>query len=108
MFGRNRDTSSSRSRSNSPRRHSKGTGLLSRVNHTGDPSTRAAHERVLTAEAAEREAEKALQHSRNMVRDAKDHVKRLEREAAEEARLARMKQKDSAAISRRAGKLGGL
>jgi hypothetical protein len=39
---------------------------------------------VLSAEAAEREADKALLHARAMVRDARDHVKKLEREAAEE------------------------
>lgn len=63
---------------------------------------------MLTAEAAEREADKALMHARSMVRDARDHVKRLEREAAEDARLAKLKQKESAAISKRAGRLGGL
>jgi hypothetical protein len=51
---------------------------------SGDPSIRAAHERVLNAEAAEREADKALLHARAMVKDARLEVRRLEKEAAEE------------------------
>jgi hypothetical protein len=39
---------------------------------------------VINAEAAEREADKALLTARAAVREARDHVKRLEREAAEE------------------------
>jgi len=49
-----------------------------------DPSIRAAHDRVLSAEAAEKEADKALLHARAMVKEAREQVKRLEREAAEE------------------------
>jgi hypothetical protein len=48
-----------------------------------DPSIVAARERVLSAEAAERDADKALSHARGAVREARDHVKRLEREATE-------------------------
>jgi hypothetical protein len=44
----------------------------------------AARERVMSAEAAERDADRALHHSRLAVKEARDHVKRLEREAAEE------------------------
>jgi hypothetical protein len=61
----------------SPRR-----GLLHRNDE--DPSIRAARERVLNAEAAEREADKALLHARAMVNEAREHVKRLEMEAAEQ------------------------
>lgn len=39
---------------------------------------------MLSAEAAEREADKALFQARAAVRDAREQVKRLEREAAEE------------------------
>lgn len=38
----------------------------------------------MQAEAAEREADRALFAARAAVREARDHVKRLEREAAEE------------------------
>jgi hypothetical protein len=86
LFGRHRSVSpvstagttrSSTSASSSGRR-----GLLHR--NDADPSIRSAHERVLNAEAAEREADKALLHARAMVKEAREHVKRLEREAAEE------------------------
>lgn len=107
MFSRRRGSSSSRSRSNSPRRSTGGMGgLLHRG--SGDPSIKQAHDRVRTAEVAEREADKALQHARMVAKDAREHVKGLEREAAEDARLAKLKQKESRAISKRAGKLGGL
>lgn len=43
-----------------------------------------ARERVLQAENAEREADRALFAAKAAVREARDHVKRLEREAAEE------------------------
>lgn len=57
-------------------------GLLSR--HHEDPSIAAAKEQVLRAESAEKAADHALRESRLAVREAKDHVKRLEHEAAEE------------------------
>lgn len=38
----------------------------------------------MSAEAAERDADRALFAARAAVREARDHVKRLEREAAEE------------------------
>jgi len=71
-----------------------------------DVSITSARERVLQAEAAEREADRALVQSRAAVRDAREHVKRLEREAAEEARLAKVKQTQARNISRRAKPLG--
>jgi hypothetical protein len=49
-----------------------------------DPSISAARERVFSAEAAEQEADKALSNAKTAVREAREHVKRLEREAAEE------------------------
>lgn len=57
-------------------------GLLHRRDE--DPSIIAAKERVANAEAAEREADKALAQARVAVRDAREHIKRLEKEAAEE------------------------
>lgn len=49
-----------------------------------DSSITAARERVMSAEAAERDADKALLMAKNAVREAREHVKRLEREAAEQ------------------------
>lgn len=49
-----------------------------------DPSILAARERVGLAETAEREADKALNAARSHVRAAREEVKKLEREAAEE------------------------
>ncbi|KAF3386807.1 hypothetical protein F1880_001692 [Penicillium rolfsii] len=85
---------------NNSRRH----GLLHRTHE--DPSIIAAREQVLRAETAEREADKALIASRKAVKEARDHVKLLEREAAEEARLAKIKQSQAKSISKRAKPLG--
>ena len=63
--------------SQSPRR-----GVLHRDHE--DASITNARERVFSAEAAERDADKALLTARAAVREAREHVKRLEREAAEE------------------------
>ena len=60
----------------------------------------------MAAEEAERQADKALISARNAVRDAREHVLRLEREAEEEARLARIKQKQAGEIGRSAKGLG--
>ena len=49
-----------------------------------DPSILAAREQVFSAEAAEQEADRALANAKAAVREARGHVKRLEREAAEE------------------------
>src|SRR4051812_41177288 len=77
---------------NSPRR-----GVLSRTFGHGndadlDPSIVAARERVMGAEAAEREADRALEASRAAIRAAREHVRQLELEAKEEARRAKIKQ----------------
>jgi hypothetical protein len=58
--------------------------------NTEDASITNARERVLSAEAAERDADRALLTARAAVKEAREHVKRLEREAAEEARLAKV------------------
>lgn len=87
LFGRHRSVSpvstaaTERSR-NSVNSSSGRRGLLHR--NDADPSIRAAHDRVLSAEAAEREADKALMYARAAVKEAREQVKRLEREAAEE------------------------
>jgi hypothetical protein len=49
-----------------------------------DSSITAARERVIGAEAAERDADKALLMAKSAVREAREHVKRLEKEAAEQ------------------------
>jgi hypothetical protein len=85
---------------------------------------------VLSAEAAEKEADRALIQARAAVKAAREEVKRLEHEAAEEyvyltrnfllekkktlvltlcvcrARLAKIKQKEAQSISKRAKPLG--
>jgi hypothetical protein len=79
-------------------------GLLHRNNE--DPSIANARARVMSAEAAEREADKALVAARASVRQAREEVKRLELEAAEEARLAKIKQGQAASLSKRGKALG--
>ena len=49
-----------------------------------DASITAARDRVMSAEAAERDADKALLMAKSAVREARDHVKRLEKEATEQ------------------------
>ena len=49
-----------------------------------DPSIMAAHSKVHEAEEAEKVADRALHQARLAVREAREHVKMLEREAAEE------------------------
>lgn len=71
-----------------------------------DSSITNARTRVMSAEAAEREADKALVAARAAVRNAREEVKRLEVEAAEEARLAKIKQGQAASLSKRGKALG--
>lgn len=49
-----------------------------------DPSIVNARQMVADAENAEKEADRALVHARERVREARDHVKHLEMEAKEE------------------------
>lgn len=58
------------------------------------------------AEEAERQADRALMAARSAVRDAREHVKQLEMEAAEEARLAKIKQHQAGEIGKSARGLG--
>ncbi|KAH9895380.1 hypothetical protein F4778DRAFT_746536 [Xylariomycetidae sp. FL2044] len=71
-----------------------------------DPSIVQARERVMTAETAEREADRALEAARLRVREARADVKRLELEAAEEARRAKIKQYHAKEVSKRGKQLG--
>jgi hypothetical protein len=57
-------------------------GLFHRNTH--DPSIVQAKQRIADAELAERNADRALIQARAAVRDARNDIKRLEREAAEE------------------------
>ncbi|KAJ5564444.1 uncharacterized protein N7503_001913 [Penicillium pulvis] len=95
-----RTSFSSRSSTGSTRRH----GFLHRTPE--DPSIQAAREQVSRAETAEQQADSALIASRRAVKEARDHVKHLEREAAEDARLARIKHDQAKSISKRAKPLG--
>ncbi|CAK5281615.1 unnamed protein product [Mycena citricolor] len=71
-----------------------------------DPTIIAAKEKVVTAEKAEAAADAALNQARAMVREAKDHVRFLEREAAEEQKRARAKQAIANDVSKSARGLG--
>lgn len=73
-----------------------------------DPSIVHARERVMGAEQAEHEADRALNAARTQVREAREEVKRLELEAKEEARLAKIKQYHAAEVSKRGKQLGRM
>jgi len=111
-----RSTSSERLRHHNTTSNRHSTGKLSRTSGSGgglfsrstpeDPTIAHARERVMSAENAEREADRALVQARAAVREAREHIKLLEREAAEEARLAKIKQGHARDISKRAKPLG--
>ncbi|KAK4445348.1 hypothetical protein QBC34DRAFT_164799 [Podospora aff. communis PSN243] len=98
IFRRSTDASSSRG------------GILHRSFGNGnadiDPSIVQARERVMMAETAEREADRALMAARESAREAREHVRRLELEAEEEARRAKIKQHQARDISKRGKQLG--
>ncbi|KAI1401627.1 hypothetical protein F4819DRAFT_317732 [Hypoxylon fuscum] len=103
-------TSSRRSDASSPSRH---RSVLQRTfghgntsNPDMDPSIVQARERVMQAETAERDADRALESARLRVREARAEVKRLELEAAEEARRAKIKQYHAREVSKRGKQLG--
>lgn len=60
----------------------------------------------MSAEAAEREADRALELARREVREAREEVKRIEIEAKEEARRAKIKAYHAKDIGRRGKALG--
>lgn len=61
---------------------------------------------MAAAEQAERDADLALQQARNSVRDAREHVRRLELEAEAEAKAAKLKAGQAKDLNRRAKPLG--
>ncbi|GJC84802.1 hypothetical protein ColLi_07640 [Colletotrichum liriopes] len=71
-----------------------------------DPSIVQARERVMGAEAAEKEADRALLAARESVAAARAEVRRLEEEAREEARRAKIKQYHAREVSKRGKALG--
>ncbi|KAJ9155323.1 hypothetical protein NKR23_g2094 [Pleurostoma richardsiae] len=92
-------------------RSSRGGSLLHKFGGSGDhvemdPSIVQARERVMRAEAAEREADRALEISRREVREAREQVRALELEAKEEARRAKIKQYHAKEVSKRGKALG--
>ncbi|KAL5485529.1 hypothetical protein ACEPAI_8171 [Sanghuangporus weigelae] len=95
------------------RSHSSDDSMRSSGNRSGiksrqfnDPSIIAARQKVSGAEEAERQADRALIEARATVREARQHVKNLEREIEEEARLHRLKQKEAKQVSKSAKGLG--
>ena len=95
------DTSSQRS----------GGGLLHRGFGKGnnpemDPSIVQAREHVMGAEMAERDADRALMAARESVRGAHEEVRRLELEAQEESRRAKIKQHHAKEVPKRGKQLG--
>lgn len=73
-----------------------------------DPSIVQARERVMGAEAAERDADRALELARREVKEAREEVKRLELEAKEEARRAKIKAYHAKEVSKRGKALGRM
>ncbi|KAJ7188002.1 hypothetical protein C8R46DRAFT_1023502 [Mycena filopes] len=71
-----------------------------------DPTIIAARQKVTLAEKAETEADRALLAAKAMVREARDHVRFLEKEAAEEHKRARAKQSVTNDVSKSARGLG--
>ncbi|KAG9244692.1 hypothetical protein BJ878DRAFT_57443 [Calycina marina] len=98
MFGRKHSPEPA-ANNTSPHRH----GLLHRHE---DSSVTSARERLMGAEQAEKDADRALLTARHAVREAKAHLLRLEKEAAEEARLAKIKQKLAGDLGKRGKQLG--
>ncbi|EGX49216.1 hypothetical protein TWF569_011173 [Orbilia oligospora] len=109
IFSRHRDRDSSpdsigTNRTGSTR--ASGSGFFNRGHGNEDPSISGARQRVIDAEVAERDADRALMAAKSAVKDARDHVKSLELEAKEQARLAKLKQRAAGDISKRARPLG--
>ncbi|KAI0428358.1 hypothetical protein F5Y09DRAFT_289100 [Xylaria sp. FL1042] len=101
---RNSDAASNPSRNRSVLSRTFGHGTSR--NPDIDPSIVQARERVMSAENAEQEADRALAAARLRVREAREEVKRLELEAAEEARRAKIKQYHAKEVSKRGKQLG--
>ncbi|KAI0823439.1 hypothetical protein BC628DRAFT_1384882 [Trametes gibbosa] len=102
---------------NTSTRSSRSGGLFSRhrssssdsdrsLDLSKDPSIKFARQKVTEAETAESVADRALSDARAAVRSARDHVRRLEQEALEEARRAKAKQAEAKTIRKSTGRLG--
>lgn len=72
-------TNTARSRGSFFARHS-----VDGFNMHKDPSIIAARQRITDAESAEKAADRALHQAKQAVREAREHVKHIEREAIEE------------------------
>ncbi|EAU91079.2 hypothetical protein CC1G_03247 [Coprinopsis cinerea okayama7 len=81
-------------------------GLGGRNRIDNDPSIMSARQKVSEAEIAEREADQALLMARERVREAREHVKLLEREAIDDARRAKAKQAEAKVIHKSVKGLG--
>lgn len=104
---RNSTASANTTTTGAPKR---GSSLLHKFgghsNEELDPSIVQARERVMSAEAAEREADRALELARRGVKEAREEVKKLEIEAKEEARRAKIKAYHAKEVSKRGKALG--
>lgn len=89
-----------------PHHTNTGGGLFHRNRTNEDPSIVAARDRVIAAEQSERDADHALQMAKQSVREAREHVKRLELEAEADAKAAKIKQAQARDIGNRAKPLG--
>ncbi|KAK7005753.1 hypothetical protein R3P38DRAFT_2794334 [Favolaschia claudopus] len=110
-LGNGRDTGSVRSGNSTRAGGAGGGGIFGGGNNHHfdlhkDPSVLAARTKLGIAEKAEVEADRALDAARAMVREAKDHIRVLEREAAEEHKRARAKQAIANDVSKSAAGLG--
>ncbi|TFK53571.1 hypothetical protein OE88DRAFT_1655756 [Heliocybe sulcata] len=112
MFGGRRSADDARARSASPTSSSGGSSWFGRGSspndHGNDATLIAAREKVSSAGEAERAAERALQQARYAARDAKEHVKVLEREAVEDARRAKAKQAEAKSMNKATKGLGRI
>ncbi|KAF8610081.1 hypothetical protein BDV93DRAFT_601147 [Ceratobasidium sp. AG-I] len=116
MFNRRRSSASSISSVESERRRNSGGrkgffgmgGSRASGDHTldRDPSVIAAREKLVAAEKAERDADRALELARRAVLEARTHCKSLETQAAEEARMAKARRTEARSLGKRAGGLG--
>ncbi|KAK3946976.1 hypothetical protein QBC32DRAFT_319393 [Pseudoneurospora amorphoporcata] len=103
---RHRSTSRDSSSGHKPSLLSRTFGNGHSTSHQVDPSIMQARERVMMAESAERDADRALMAARESVRQAREHVRALELEAQEEARRAKIKQYHAKEVSKRGNQLG--
>ncbi|KAK0476731.1 hypothetical protein IW261DRAFT_1566806 [Armillaria novae-zelandiae] len=90
------------------RRHGRffGGARRSSNEHGNNPTILAARQKVKDASNAERDADLALSQARNSVKEAREHVKNLEREAREGTKRAKVKQAESEVVSKTARALG--